>query len=339
MARRETARRRRRWLSYLFAVLGLALAAYLLHRGLSRYSLDEIVASIRAVPVANLGLAGLFAAASYLCLTGFDWLALRYVRRPLPYGRTALASFVSLSLGHSIGFAGISSGAFRYRYYSRWGLSAGDVAKVVLFCGTTVGLGLLVLGAAALLLKPDIPASFTGLAPGLIRLLGAACVVLACTYLILAARLRGSVSIRGWVLEMPPLRLALGQIAIGSVNFAFVAACLSAALAAASEARYLDVATAYVTGNVMTLLTHVPGGLGVIETAVMYLLPGASLIGPLIAFRVIYFLIPLALGLCTFGLAELIFRRSGAAADRRGSNGGKEPHHWPQEPEGALRVE
>ncbi|NNM72315.1 UPF0104 family protein [Enterovirga sp. DB1703] len=326
-------------LSYVLALAGLALAGYLIHRGLSRYTVEDITASLRAIPVSNLALAALFAAASYLCLTGFDWLALRYVGKPLPYPRAALASFVSLSLGHSIGFAGLSSGAFRYRYYSRWGLSAGDVAKVVIFCGATVGTGLLVLGAAALLLKPDIPASFTGLAHGTVRLVGAGCLALACLYLLLAAKFRRGIVIRGWRVEMPPLRLALAQTALGTVNFALVAACLGAAVSAASEARYLDVATAYVTGNVMTLLTHVPGGLGVIETAVMYLLPGTSLIGPLIAFRVIYFLVPLAIGSLVFVIAEVAFRRSGAASDRRRPERREKPDHRLQQAEGALRVE
>jgi uncharacterized membrane protein YbhN (UPF0104 family) len=330
---------RRRILNYLFAGLGLLLAGYLLYRGLSRYSLDEIAASLRAIPLGSLGLAGLFTAASYLCLTGFDWLALHYVGKPLPYPRVALASFVSLSLGHSMGFAGISSGAFRYRYYSRWGLTPGDVAKVILFCGMTVGMGLLVLGAAALLLRPDIPVAFTGLAPGLVRAVGAGCMALALLYLVLAAKLRSGLTIRGWTLEMPSLRLAAAQIVLGTVNFAFVAAALAAAVSAASEARYLDVATAYVTGNVMTLLTHVPGGLGVIETAVMYLLPGKSLIGPLIAFRAIYFLLPLAIGIVIFLVAEIAFRRSGAAPDRRRPERGEKPHHRPHHPERALGVE
>jgi uncharacterized membrane protein YbhN (UPF0104 family) len=326
-------------MNYGFAVIGLLLAGYLLHRGLSRYTLAEILASVRAIPIGNLGLAALFAAASYACLTGFDWLALHYVGKPLPYRQAALASFVSLSLGHSIGFAGLSSGAFRYRYYSRWGLTAGDVAKVVLFCGTTVGLGLMVLGAAALLLRPDIPASFARMSPGLVRAIGAACLGLAGLYIVLAAVLRRGLTIRGWTLEMPPLRLAVAQVALGTVNFACVAACLAATVAAASQASYLDVATAYVTGNVMTLLTHVPGGLGVIETAVMTLLPGTSLIGPLIAFRVIYFLLPLAIGFCVFIAAEIVFKRSGARANGGRTHRLQQAHHRAQEPEGALRVE
>ena len=126
---------------------------------------------------------------------------------------------------------------------------------------------------------------------------------------------------------MPPFRLALAQVLLGPLNFACVAACLAAAVTAASGATYLDVATAYVTGNVLALLSHVPGGLGVIEGVVMYLLPENGLIGPLILFRVIYFFVPLAIGLVAFVVTELVFRRSGPPSDRRGAHAGQEPHH------------
>lgn len=330
-AKADRAKRARRLrIGQALVALGVLIAAYLLYRGLSRYSLPEIMASVQAVPKVNLAIAGLFAAASYGCLTGFDWLALRYVGHPLPYARTALASFVSLSLGHNIGFAGLSSGAIRYRFYSRWGLSAGDVAKLVLFCGLTVGLGLITLGGAALLLRPEIPIAATGLPRAGVRALGLCCLGLAAAYLLLCGFVRRAITIRNWRLQLPPLRLALGQIVVGPLNFACVAACLAAAVSAASEATYLDVATAYVTGNILTLLSHVPGGLGVIEGAVLYLLPGESLIGPLILFRVVYFLVPLAIGLTTFAIAELLFRRSGVAAKGGGADGGEKAHQRPQ---------
>jgi hypothetical protein len=314
-SRQDRPKRARRFrLAYLLVGIGILIAGYLLYRGLSRYTLEDILASVRAVPAGHIAIAAGFAAASYLCLTGFDWLALRYVGHPLPYGQTALASFVSLSLGHNIGFAGVSSGAIRYRFYSRWGLSTAEVAKLVLFCGLTVGLGLTVLGAAALLLRPEIPVAFTGLSPTVIRLIGFGCVAAIAVYLALAAFLRQPLVIRGFSLEMPPLRLALGQVCIGPLNFACVAACLTAAVSAASQAAYLDVATAYVSGNVLALLSHVPGGLGVIEGVVMYLLPGKNLIGPLILFRVVYFFVPLVIGLTVFASAEIAFRRSSGAA-------------------------
>jgi glycosyltransferase 2 family protein len=293
-----------------FVAIGvLSLVGFLLFRTLSRYSLGELVAAVAAVPVARLLAAGGFALASYLSLTGFDYLALHYVGRPLSYSKAALASFTSLSLGHNIGFAALSSGAIRYRFYTRWGLSPVQVAKIIVFCGVTVGLGLLVLGGAALLLRTELAWEITGLAKPVIIGLGIGCLAAPLLYLILAAVIRGPLVIRHWSLDMPSPWIAVGQIAVGSINFAFVAACLHQALAAVTDVAYLGVASVYVIANATALVSHVPGGLGVIESVVMHLLPQTDLIGPLLVFRFVYFLAPLGFGSLLFLVTELIYRR------------------------------
>jgi uncharacterized membrane protein YbhN (UPF0104 family) len=305
----------RNW-KYLIAAAAIGLAALLLYRALSRYSLEQLVAAVSAVPAPRLlGAAG-FAAASYLSLTFFDYLALRYVGRPLPYPKAALASFTALSLGHNVGLAALSSGAVRYRFYSRWGLRAGEVAKVIVFCGITVGLGLLTLGGAALLLRSGLAVEITGLTQPLVLALGWGCLALPAIYLILSVFVRRPLRIRHWSLEVPAFRLAVGQVLIGSINFAFVAACLHQALSAVAEVPYLGVASVYVIANATALVSHVPGGLGVIESVVMYLLPQSDLIGPLLVFRFVYFLVPLGLGSVLFAMTELILRRRGSVDAR-----------------------
>jgi uncharacterized membrane protein YbhN (UPF0104 family) len=77
----------------VITVVAIALAGFLLYRALDRYSFDQVVASVTAIPRTRLLAAGGFAAASYVCLTGFDALGVRYAGRPLAYGRVALASF------------------------------------------------------------------------------------------------------------------------------------------------------------------------------------------------------------------------------------------------------
>ncbi|HZH12340.1 MAG TPA: lysylphosphatidylglycerol synthase domain-containing protein [Microvirga sp.] len=293
----------------LIAVLAIGLAAFLLYRTLSRYSLDQLIAAVSSIPVAHLAAAGGFAAASYVCLSGFDYLALRYVGRPQPYYRAAWASFTSLSLGHNIGLAFLSSGAVRYRFYTRWGVSAEQVAKIIVFCGITVGLGLMILGGAALLLRTELAVEITGLSKPVVIAAGIGCLALPGLYLVLSAVVKKPIRIRRWALHIPPLHIALAQIAIGSVNFACVAACLHQALAAVTDVAYAGVASVYVIANTTALISHVPGGLGVIESVVMYLLPGQDLIGPLLVFRFVYFLVPLCVGIVVFLATELIYRR------------------------------
>lgn len=301
------------WFKPALAIAGVLLASVLIYRTLSNYSWNDIVVSATSVPLNRIAAAVLFAALSYFCLSWFDWLALRYVKQDIPYRNAALASFVALSLGHNIGFAALSSGAVRYRFYSRWGVSGGDVAKVVLFCGVTVGLGLIMLAGAAFLLRPQLAAELVGISPSVALALGGLCVALGAGYLGLAFFLRKAVRIRGWTIEMPPPRLASAQIIVGSLNFACVAACLYQVLAGVREVAYFEVAAAYVLANAASLIAHAPGGLGVLESMVLYLLPGANVLGALLLFRAIYYLLPLCFGAPLFALTELLLKGRAAS--------------------------
>ncbi|SJZ93396.1 UPF0104 family protein [Consotaella salsifontis] len=296
------------WLTRLTLVLGIALAVYLLARTLGRYSFNELVASVTIFPAGHLAMAGVFAFASYATLTLFDFLAVRYVGRRIPYPKVALASFVALSLGHSIGFAGLSSGAIRYRFYSKFGLSIGDAARVVLFSGITVGLGLAALGGGTILIEPDLAAKVMGLSRSVTVTIGIACLAGCAIFLLLAATVRQRLTLWRWSIEMPTLKLAAAQLVVGTVNFMFAAACLHQALLGVAEIPYLSAATIYVLANAGVVIAHVPGGLGVIEAVVMYLLPEHQVIGAILVFRFVYFLVPLMIGGIVFLIVEARWR-------------------------------
>ncbi|PDT02792.1 hypothetical protein CO666_18065 [Rhizobium chutanense] len=306
------------WNGLLLAALCLAI--FLLYRIFQQYSLEQIVKSVGSIPFSNFCMALFFAAASYLCLSCFDLLAIRSLGKSLPYRKIALASFISLSLGHNIGFAGLSSGAFRYRYYSRWGLTTEDVAKIILFCGVTVGLGLITLGSLALIVNPEDAARLLRLDAVSARLLGAMALIVPATYAGLAFFIRGRLRLWRWSFQLPRFSIAVAQIGIGTINFMFVSACLHQMLSVFGDVAFFRSVTAYVLANSAILATHVPGGLGVLEATVSYAVPQEASIGALIAFRCTYFFIPLALGTTLLLITEVVFRRSGGAdeeADER----------------------
>ena len=85
-------------------------------------------------------------------------------------------------------------------------------------------------------------------------------------------------------------------------------------MAAASDVSYLKAATAYVLANVAIIVTHAPGGLGVLEATVRHVMGDQASIGSLVAFRVIYFFIPLAIGIPVALVTEAIFRARKASA-------------------------
>jgi uncharacterized membrane protein YbhN (UPF0104 family) len=299
---------RKKLLTYGMLVIGFGLAGYLLYLTFREHSLSEIVQSVRDITAVNLALASAFALGSYICLTGFDWAGVRYVKNDLAYPKIALASFIALSIGQSVGMSGLSSGALRYRYYAHWGMNTEDVAKIVLLSGVTVAIGMAVLSGIVLVLNPGDAASVLHLSDMAVFAIGIGCFLLTIAYLAMAAFLRTPLKIRAWTFQMPTFRIALAQVIIGTINFALVAACLREVMAASADVSYLKAATAFVLANLAILITHAPGGLGVLEATVRHVMGDQASIGSLVAFRVIYFFIPFFIGLPLSLIVEAIFR-------------------------------
>jgi len=83
------------WRKYLLpglSLLVLVAVLALLHRALAGYHLHDVFRQLRLLPGADAVVRGLLALASYIVLTGYDLLALRYVRQPLRVLRGMMAS-------------------------------------------------------------------------------------------------------------------------------------------------------------------------------------------------------------------------------------------------------
>ncbi len=320
---------RKQIFTYLTLVIGLGAAGYLLYHTFREYSVSDIVESVAAIPVSNLLMALLFAFGSYVCLSGFDWAGVRYVKNDLAYPKIGLASFIALSIGQSVGLSGLSSGALRYRYYAHWGMNTEDVAKIVLLSGVTVGIGMAVLSGIVMVINPSDAASVLRLSEAAVIGIGVACLLATAGYLALAAFVRAPLKIRGWTFEMPTLRIAIAQVVIGTINFALVSACLREVMAASADVSYLKAATAFVLANLAIIITHAPGGLGVMEATVRHVMGDQASIGSLVAFRVIYFFIPFFIGLPLALIVEAVFR---ARKSRSGHGSSIDSHAMAKQP-------
>ena len=299
---------RKKILTYVTLVIGFGLAGYLLYHTFREYSFSDITESIAAIPTFNLLTALGFAFGSYLCLTGFDWIGVRYVKNDLAYPKIALASFISLSIGQSVGLSGLSSGALRYRYYAHWGMDTEDVAKIVLLSGVTVGIGMMVLSGIVMVVNPKDAAAVLRIGESAVIGIGTACFAATAGYLALAAFVRTPLKIRAWTFQMPTWQIAVAQVVIGTINFALVSACLREVMAASADVSYLKAATAFVLANLAIIITHAPGGLGVLEATVRHVMGDQASIGSLVAFRVIYFFIPFFIGVPLSLIVEAVFR-------------------------------
>jgi len=285
----------------LMALVALGLVGYFLSR-LGWAQIMDSLGRIRPYQVAGAGAATV---ASYLTLTGFDRLGVHYAGARLPYPRVALAAFLALSIGHTVGLAPLSSGTIRYRYYREAGLDLTQIGLIVALSAATVTLGEASLAGLALLTQPTLGDRLLHLPAASARIIGWLCLAVPPLYLALAAGLRRPLRLRRRVFHMPSPAIAVQQIGLGLVNYGFVAAALYFVLPHAQAVDYRIVAMAYVLGNLAALVSHVPGGLGVLEAVIVALLPGVDAIGPLIVFRIVYFLVPLALGCLLLAWTEV----------------------------------
>jgi phosphatidylglycerol lysyltransferase len=298
----------KRWLLALLSVTIFALVLYVVHRLLNEYRWRDVLVHMRAIPAQKIGFAVLFTAMSYLVLTGFDALGLRYAGRQVPYRRTALVSFMSYAFGHNVGVAAFSGAALRYRLYSTMGLGVVDVATVVGFCSLTTLLGIATVGGTGLLLEPNVVAAASNLHRDLIQGIGVTVLICALLYLTWAIFAHRQLTIKGWSLRPPGARIALPQLCLSMTDMVVAASALWMLLPDSARPSLLAFSGAYAAAVLAGLISTVPAGLGVFESVILLLLPdipGDQLLGCLLVYRVVYYLAPLALATLFFVLIEL----------------------------------
>jgi phosphatidylglycerol lysyltransferase len=281
------------------AAVGLllfALALGLLTHELRQYHWHDVVAALRALPPVRLAAAAALTALNYLALTGYDVLGLRLVGRALPYGRTAFASFVSYVVAHNVGASFLGGAAMRLHLYSGWGLSAREVAGVIASNAVTFWLGVLVLLGLALLVSPSLVTLAAPIPAGAARLLGAACLAAAGAYVLLAARRTAPLGWRRWQLPVPPARVALAQVGLSTADWILAASVLFVLLPP-GLVPFPQCVAVFVLAQVAGVVSHVPAGLGVFELVMLHLVPmetgGAAVLAALVAYRLVYYLVPL----------------------------------------------
>ncbi len=297
------------------AVAGLVVfvgALEVLRVELRGVSWPDLTRDVAATPVPRLLLAVVLTAINYLTLTGYDLLAFRYVGRPAPAGRVARVSFLAYAISHNVGFSMLSGTSIRYRYYSRMGVTADELSRIVVSYSITFWLGLCTLGGVSLLVMP--PAD--GVLPvGVVwqRAAGGLLLAAVVAYLGTSAVRRAPVTVGPVTVEVPPLALSLQQLAVSVIDWSLAAAVLFL-LVPSSDVSFLRFVGAYLFAVLAGLVSHVPGGVGVFEgLLVLSLAPdltSGQLLPALVVYRAIYYLAPFAIALTVLAADELRQRRA-----------------------------
>ncbi len=307
---------KKRILHNIAPFLGLilfALALLVLHHELRQYHYHDIAREFAAIPLRQILLAIMLTIAGYIVLTGYDTLATHYVQHSLGYPKIAMASFISYAFSNNLGFALLTGAPIRYRLYSAWGLSAIEITNMVAFGSLTFWLGYLTLAGIAFSTEPFVVPGLLHLPFGTVRPLGFIFLAIVISYVVFAFSGRRPLKIREWTFPPPSKPLVLGQLTVASLDWAISAGVLYSLLPRVEGLSFFGFLGLFLLAQVSGVLSQVPGGLGVFETIAILLLspymPVSAVLGSLLAYRGIYYILPLCIAAIMLGTHEVVARR------------------------------
>ena len=270
-----------------------------------------LVSALRATPTSSLAAALAATALSYLALVGYDVSGLRYARARAPLKSILLASFCGFAVGNCVGLGAFSGGAVRYRLYTAAGLSPSQIGRAILFISIAFGVGLGVIAALGLILHAREVSGLLGASLAPLRAGAAIVLALAIGFMVFCA-LRRTPWRRGPIeIDAPDTKLLLTQLIFTTVDVLAAAATLWVLLPSVGIS-FFSFAAIYAAALALGVLSHIPGGLGVFELAILYSVgrnaPVNAVAAALVTYRAIYFLLPMLLA--TVLLANFELQRS-----------------------------
>ncbi|HEX5756954.1 MAG TPA: lysylphosphatidylglycerol synthase domain-containing protein [Arenimonas sp.] len=294
----------------LLGLAAVAISVWLLYHQLHGLRLDHVLASLRAIPATGWTLAALATLVAYAALAGYDRLALMHLRKRVSWPFIVAASFTAYAIGHNVGASVLSGGVVRYRAYRAKGLRPLEVGVLVAFCTFTFVLGAVLLGGVVLLWHPELLLRLLPqLPPWLPRLIGLLMLLGVALYIAGSRARFKPLKWRGFRLRYPHAAVAWRQLFVGPLELAAAAAIIHFVLPEAGHPGYIVVLGMFLASFSAALISHAPGGLGVLE--VVFLLglpelPKADVLAALLIFRLFYLLLPFALSIGVI----LLFERS-----------------------------
>lgn len=299
---------------YLLSLLLLALCIWAIANELRAYNYQDILHSLATIPKRRLSWAIGLTMIGYAVMVGYDILGFYYVGRTLSWNKIALTNFISSAFSNTIGFALLTGSAIRYRFYTRWGVPVVAIAQIIAFANFTFWLGMLTLAGFIFLTNPlPIPTQLH-LPFATVRPLSLIFILLLVIYLLSSIFIKKSLTIRGHVFRFPTFPISLAQIAISSLDWVFAAAVLYVILPTNADLSYPNFLGIYLLAMLAAIISNIPGGLGVFETVILILLSSkisaAVILGSLLAYRGIYYFLPVLIAGGLFGIFELRYRNT-----------------------------
>ena len=298
---------------YIWPIIGLCavgVSVWLLYKELRSISIEDVMDSFLAIRTHHWILATLSALVAYAALAGYDRIALLHLRRKISWLFIALCSFTTYALSHNIGASVVSGAVVRYRAYSSQGVPGPEIAVLIAFCSITFILGVTMLSSLVLLYEPDVLERFNAeLTPTIAIIIALAMLAFILLYVFGSWLKLKPLQIGSFRLEYPRMSVVVQQLLIAPIELIGAAGIIYFALPEAGNPGFMIVLGIFLVSFSAALISHAPGGLGVLELVFLtglHEMAQADVLAALIVFRLLYLLIPFALSL----VVVLVFEKS-----------------------------
>ncbi|MDF7657378.1 lysylphosphatidylglycerol synthase domain-containing protein [Erwiniaceae bacterium L1_54_6] len=240
---------------------------------------------------------------SYLTYGVYDLIGRAYCGHKLAKRQVMLVSFICYAFNLTLS-TWVGGVAMRYRLYSRLGLPGGTITRIFSLSIATNWLGYILLAGVVFTagMVPIPQGWFIG--GQTLRIIGGCLLTGVALYLWACAfAKKRHWTVKGQHLQLPSLRMALFQFAVSCANWMVMGAIIWLLLA--QQVNYPVVLGVLLISSIAGVIIHIPAGIGVLEAVFLALLSGqhashGTIIAALLAYRVLYFILPLLLALVLY---------------------------------------
>ena len=288
-----------------FAARGLARMLHGLHPA-------DVLREFHAIPVSRLLAGALLVAVLYAALATYEAIAARHVGGPVSARRAALGALLAAPIGHVIGWGAVSGGAIRYHVYRAVLMRPLDIGKLALLAAMPYPAGLGLLLGVSLVVQSAAAAASLHVPVELARSAGLGLLVLHCAYVTMIVQRRAPFALGRLLVTLPTPQLTAVQYCIGVIEVCCGAGVLFVLLPNGAGLPYAAFIGIYVLSILAGIASSLPAGAGAFEFVLFALLlprvPREQLLGSVLAYRVIFELVPLVTALGLFAAYEAWWR-------------------------------
>jgi uncharacterized membrane protein YbhN (UPF0104 family) len=295
----------------LLGVAALALIVVLLWDRIQEIEFADILNQLRSLPASSVLGAIACSAAAYFLVGLYEGIALHRVSGQWRIAYALRTTVIANPVSRAVGLALLSGGALRYRFYAAIGLNAPQVGSLIVLMAMPYVLGVGWLVDLSVLMHPEEASKALRISTPTILMLASLGLIKDVAWLAVARWRETPIRLRQFEIRIPSLRHTFLQITFGIAQMLCNTGILYLLMPRELDMSWPAFIALYCIAFVAGQISNVPAGLGVLEAVLLLMLPHVppgKLLGAVVAYRAIFEVLPLLVGLALWAGYEMTHR-------------------------------